>query len=74
MGVTQKRVGLMQMWEGVTKMWDGLTNIWGSYIPDYNNLFRKKVEEQAYVSRIICSNMGERKAFLKEAMSLALVS
>ena len=45
-----------------------------SYIPDYNDLFRNDIEEQAYVSRIIYSNMEARKEFLKEAMPLALVN
>ena len=45
-----------------------------SYIPNYNNLFRNEIEEEAYVSRIIYSNMEERKAFLKKAMPVALVN
>jgi hypothetical protein len=45
-----------------------------SYIPDYNNLFRNDIDEQAYVSKVINSNMEARKSFLKEAMPLALVN
>ena len=36
-----------------------------SYIPDYNTLFSKEIEEQIYTSRIIHRNMEIRKDYLK---------